>query len=93
MTLQVVKCVRNPAWFAKDDLADQGLPDRPIVDGYEAMWGPADQLSTEAAFRKKQVDTTEFIDKSLVEPVTKEIGAEFDRKEESGVIGSRAAHQ
>jgi peptide/nickel transport system substrate-binding protein len=89
VTLQVVKCVRNAAWFAKDDLASQGLPDRPIVDGYEALWGPADQLSTEAAFRKKQVDGTEFYDKSLVEPVTKEIGAEFDRKEESGVIGSR----
>jgi len=89
VTLQVVKCVRNPNWFARDDLAGQGLPDRPIVDGYEALWGPADQLSTEAAFRKKQVDTCEFYDKSLVEPVTKEIGAEFDRKDESGVIASR----
>ncbi len=89
VTLQVVKCVRNPNWFAKDDLAGQGLPDRPIVDGYEALWGPADQLSTEAAFRKKQIDSCEFYDKSLVEPVTKEIGAEFDRKSESGVIGSR----
>jgi ABC-type transport system substrate-binding protein len=89
VTLQVVKCLRNPNWFAKDDLADQGLPDRPIVDGYEALWGPADQLSTEAAFRKKQVDSCEFYDKSLVEPVTQEIGAEYDKKYESGVIASR----
>ena len=67
--LQLARCVRNPNWFAKDDLADQGLPDRPIVDGYEALWRPADQLSTEAAFRRKQVDGR-VPDKASVEPVT-----------------------
>ena len=89
VALQVVKCVRNPNWFAKDDLADQGLPDRPIVDGYEAIWRPADQLSVQAAFTKKQVDSTEFVDKLQVEPVTQELGALFDRVPESGGITSR----
>ena len=89
VALQVVKCLRNPNWFAKDDLADKGLENRPIVDGYEAIWGPADQLSTQAAFTKKQVDSCEFYDKTLVEPVTKELGAEYDQKSESGVIASR----
>jgi ABC-type transport system substrate-binding protein len=89
VALQLVKCVRNPNWFARDDLADKGLPDRPIVDGYEAVWAPADQLSVQAAFSKKQVDTCEFVDKSLVESVTRELGAEFDRKSESGWVGTR----
>ncbi len=87
--LQVVKCLRNPNWFAKDDLAGQGLPDRPIVDGYEALWRPADQLSLQAAFSSKQVDDTEFVDKSVMESVTQELGATFDRKPESGGPMSR----
>jgi peptide/nickel transport system substrate-binding protein len=87
--LQMVKCVRNPNWFAKDDLAGQGLPDRPIVDGYEALWRSADQLSLQTAFSTKQVDDTEFVDKSVMESVTQELGATFDRKPESGGPMSR----
>jgi ABC-type transport system substrate-binding protein len=89
VSLQVVKSVRNPNWFAKDDLADKGLPDRPIVDGYEGLWGPADQLSLQAAFTKKQVDETQFAEKLQVEPVTKDLGAVFDSVPESGGINSR----
>jgi ABC-type transport system substrate-binding protein len=89
VALQVVKCLRNPNWFAKDDLADQGLPDRPIVDGYEGLWGPDDQLSVQAAFTKKQVDETQFAEKTLVEPVTQELGALYDTVPESGGITSR----
>jgi len=87
--LQVVKCVRNPNWFAKDDLAGQGLPDRPIVDGYEGLWGPLDQLSVQAALTGKQVDSTQFPDKTQIESVTQELGALFDRVPESGGITSR----
>ena len=89
VALQVARSVRNPNWFAKDDLADQGLPDRPIVDGYEGLWGPADQLSVQAAFTKKQVDETQFAEKLQVEPVTQDLGAVFDRVPESGGINSR----
>jgi peptide/nickel transport system substrate-binding protein len=89
VALQVVKSVRNPNWFAKDDLADQGLPDRPIVDGYEGLWVPADQLSCEAAFKSKQVDATQFVDKLQVESVTQNLGALFDSVPESGSITSR----
>ena len=87
--LQVVKCVRNPNWFARDDLAGQGLPDRPIVDGYEGLWGPLDQLSVQAALTGKQVDATQFPDKTQIEAVTQELGALFDRVPESGGITSR----
>ena len=89
VALQMVRCVRNPSWFAKDDLADKGLPDRPIVDGYEALWRPEDQLAIQAAFSTKQVDATEFLDKSVMESVTQELGATFDRKPESGGVTSR----
>jgi peptide/nickel transport system substrate-binding protein len=89
VALQMVRCVRNPNWFAKDDLADKGLPDRPIVDGYEALWRPEDQLAIQAAFSTKQVDATEFLDKSVMESVTQELGATFDRKPESGGVTSR----
>ena len=89
VALQAVTCVRNPNWFAKGDFADQGLPDRPIVDGYEGLWEPADQLAVQAAFSSKQVDSTQFVDKLQVEPVTQELGALFDRVPESGGITSR----
>ena len=89
VALQAVKCVRNPNWFAKDDLADKGLPDRPIIDGYEALWNPEDLLSVQAAFSSKQIDATEFPDKTLVDAVTRELGAEFDRQPVSGLINSR----
>jgi ABC-type transport system substrate-binding protein len=56
--LQVVSCVRNPDWFAKDDLADKGLPDRPIIDAYETAWTPQDDTAIELAFRSKQIDWT-----------------------------------
>jgi ABC-type transport system substrate-binding protein len=89
VALQVVRSVRNPNWFAKDDLADRGLADRPIVDGYEGLWNPTDQLSVQAAFTKRQVDETQFPDKLQVEPVTQDLGAVFDRVPESGGINSR----
>ena len=89
VALQAVKCVRNPNWFAKDDFADKGLPDRPIVDGYEALWNPEDLLAVQAAFSSKQIDASEFPDKTLVEGVTRELGAEFDRQPVSGIINSR----
>ena len=89
VALQMLKCVRNPNWFAKDDLAEEGLPNRPILDGFEALWASEDELSTEAAFASKQVDFTEFPDKTQVESVTRELGAEFDRQPVSGMISSR----
>ena len=51
--LQAVRVVRNPDWFAKDDLADQGLADRPILDGFEITWLPADDTTIEIAFRSQ----------------------------------------
>ncbi len=89
VALQAVRCVRNPDWFAKDDLADIGLPDRPILDGYEAVYRPEDDTTIQAAFRSKQVDSTEFVVEANVEVVTSELGAEFDEVTETGWINSR----
>jgi peptide/nickel transport system substrate-binding protein len=87
--LQMVRCLRNPDWFAKDDLADIGLPDRPILDGYEAVYRPDDDTTIQAAFRSKQIDSSEFAVESNVEPVTAELGAEYDEVPETGWINSR----
>ena len=40
VSLQLVRLRRNPRWFARDDLADRGLPDRPLIDTYEALCPP-----------------------------------------------------
>jgi peptide/nickel transport system substrate-binding protein len=89
VTLQAVKMRRNPDWFAKDDLADQGLPDRPILDGYDVLWPVQDDTATEAAFKSKQVDGTMFVDSSNAYRVADEVGAEYDRPVVSGFINSR----
>ncbi|MDP2950643.1 MAG: ABC transporter substrate-binding protein, partial [Chloroflexota bacterium] len=89
ITAQVVKLRRNPDWFAKDDLADQGLPDRPIVDGYDALWPVQDDTATEAAFKSKQVDGTGYVDSRNVYRIAGETGAEVDRAVTSGFINSR----
>jgi len=89
VAFQVVRCLRNPDWFAKDDLADIGLPDRPILDGYEATYRPEDDTTIQAAFRSKQIDSSEFVVESNVEAVTAELGAEFDEVAETGWINSR----
>jgi len=87
--LQVVRMVRNPDWFAKDDLADQGLTDRPIVDGLESIWPPADDTATEAAFRSKQVDFTGYVDSDSVARIVEAVGAESDRGITAGWVNSR----
>jgi ABC-type transport system substrate-binding protein len=46
VTLQVVKCLRNPNWFAKDDLADQGLPITPRGGAL-----PLDELTQRPGYR------------------------------------------
>ena len=82
--LQVMRCVRNPDWFAKDDLADQGISDRPLVDAVEFIWQPADDTSIEVAFRSKQVDATWFNDNTTPDRVAQESGAFIDE----GISGS-----
>jgi peptide/nickel transport system substrate-binding protein len=73
--LQVTKVVRNPSWFAKDDLADQGLPDLPALDGFEAIWIPADDTAIEVAFTSKQVDHTQTTDHTAPDRIAEETGS------------------
>lgn len=62
--LDVVRVVRNPAWFAADDLKDTLGAGRPFLDGYEALWSPQSDATVEAAFLSKQVDTASFLDQT-----------------------------
>ncbi len=89
LALQTVRVVRNPDWFAKDDFADIGLPDRPALDGYEAIWTPQDDTTIEAAFKAKQVDTADYSDQRNVDRVAREAGAEVVTVPSTGWINSR----
>jgi peptide/nickel transport system substrate-binding protein len=89
ISVQVVKGVRNPAWFARNDRADQGLPDRPILDGYETIWYPEDDTAIEVAFRSKQVDTTGFTDRANSPRIASETGAVVDEYMDAGWLASR----
>jgi peptide/nickel transport system substrate-binding protein len=75
IALQLLRVVRNPQWFASDDLADQGLGGRPSLDGFEAIWPPADDTATEVAFRSKQVDHTGTTDHSIPDRIAAETGS------------------
>jgi peptide/nickel transport system substrate-binding protein len=89
VALQVVRMARNPDWFAKDDLVDQGLTDRPILDDLESLWPPQDDTATEAAFRSKQVDYTNYVDSDNVARIAGEVGAESDRAITAGWVNTR----
>jgi len=88
--LQVVRCVRNPDWFAKDDLADKGLPDRPIIDAYETAWTPQDDTAIELAFRSKQIDWTgSWYDYTAADRVAADTGTWAEFSPTSGWLNSR----
>jgi len=89
VTLQVIRVVRNADWFAKDDRADQGLSDRPIIDGFEAIWLPADATSVEVAFSTKQVDQTHYPDNTSPDRIATETGALIDEYLSSGWLNCR----
>jgi ABC-type transport system substrate-binding protein len=87
--LQVVSFVRNPDWFAKDRLADQGLTDRPFLDGYEVPWTPQDDTAIEAAFATKQIDWAGFTDQTNVDRVAADLDAWITEEPQSGFPNSR----
>jgi ABC-type oligopeptide transport system substrate-binding subunit len=87
--LQVMRVVRNPDWFAKDDLADQGISGRPLVDAAEFIWQPADDTSVEVAFRSKQVDATWYSDNTAPDRIAPEAGAFIDECISGSWLNSR----
>jgi len=87
--LQAVRAVRNPDWFAKDDLADKGLTDRPIIDGFETTWFPGDNTTIEVAFNSKQVDRTDYADNTSPDRIAGETGTLLDEWISSSWINSR----
>jgi peptide/nickel transport system substrate-binding protein len=89
ITLQAVKLRRNPNWFAKDDRAAEGLPDRPILDGVDPLWPVQDDTATEAAFKSKQIDGSSYEDSNNAYRIQSETGSEMDRVVTTGYINSR----
>jgi ABC-type transport system substrate-binding protein len=87
--LQVMRVVRNPDWFAKDDLADQGISNRPLVDAVEFIFQPPDDTSVEVAFRSKQVDATWYSDNTAPDRIAPEAGAFIDECISGSWINSR----
>jgi peptide/nickel transport system substrate-binding protein len=87
--LQVASFVRNPNWFARDRLADQGLPDRPILDGYDVPWTPGDDTAIEIAFTTKQVDVAGYVDQTNAERVAASLGLKLSDEPQSGFANSR----
>ncbi len=89
VALQLVRAVRNPDWFAKDDLADQGLAGRPILDGFEAIWTPEDDTAIELAFKSKQVDHAGTVDNNTPDRIAAETGTYVDEWISSSWVNSR----
>jgi peptide/nickel transport system substrate-binding protein len=87
--LQLLKVVRNPQWFARDDLADQGLGGRPALDGFEAIWPPADDTATEVAFRSKQVDHTGTSDHKIPDRIAAETGSYVEEWISASFVNTR----
>jgi ABC-type transport system substrate-binding protein len=89
VALQTVRVLRNPDWFAKDDLADKGLADRPIIDGFQTLWFPGDNTAIEVAFSGKQVDQTDFLDHDTPDRIAGDTGTLVDEIVSSSWINSR----
>ena len=89
VALQLLRVVRNPDWFAKDDLRDQGLPDLPILDGFEAIWSPEDDTAIEVAFTSKQVDHVAMGDHGSPDRVAAETGCFVEEWISSSWVNSR----
>jgi peptide/nickel transport system substrate-binding protein len=89
VALQISRGLRNPTWFAQGLLADQGLPNRPIVDLYEANWYIGDPTAMEAAFKGKQVDGFGTDDPDIVRRVASDVGMDMVQTLGSGLINSR----
>jgi len=89
VSLQISRGIRNPTWFARDLLADQGLPNRPIVERYEANYYIGDPTAMEAAFRGKQVDGFGTDNPDVVRRVASDVGLDMVQTLGSGLINSR----
>jgi len=87
--LQRILVVRNPDWFAKDDLAAQGLADRPLIDGFESLWFPGDNTAIEMAFSSRQVDHTIYVDKESPTRIAADTGTWVDEWISSSWMNSR----
>lgn len=60
----VVRLKRNPAWFARDD---EGAGSRPFLDGYAAYLSPQEDTFTRAAFSRRLIDSTPFVDSAALD--------------------------
>ncbi len=66
----VVRLRRNPNWFARDD-AGGNATGRPYIEGYDAYFSPQEDTFQRAAFDRRLVDATGFIDPAALDMARK----------------------
>jgi ABC-type transport system substrate-binding protein len=73
-----VRLRRNPDWFARDGVAGAG---RPYLDGYDAYFSPQEDAFQRAAFVRRIVDVTGFVDQGELARAHKTNLADIVREE------------
>jgi peptide/nickel transport system substrate-binding protein len=58
----VVRLVRNPQWFARDDDPGGVGTGRPFLDAYHAFYSPQEDTFQQVWFGRMAVDSTSFLD-------------------------------
>ena len=82
----VVKLLRNPAWFARDDRPDVGAG-RPFLDAYNAYYSPQEDLFEQVSFEHGRSDYANFQDvAALVRERTTNLGDVVLEESDSGAV-------
>ncbi len=76
-----VRLRRNPAWFARDDRAGDIGNGRPFLDGYDAFLSPQEDAFQRAAFERRLVDATGFLDPATLDSERKTNLADISAEE------------
>jgi ABC-type transport system substrate-binding protein len=66
-----VRLIRNPDWFARDDLASGAGGGRPYVDAVEAILSPEQDVFLQWAMEHKRIDSTGFSEVSGLDQAQK----------------------
>lgn len=82
---------RNPDWFARDDDPDGSGVGRPFIDGVDSFFAPQEDTFQRAAFDRRLVDATGFVDPAALDAArTTNLGDILLEETDSGsVLASR----
>jgi ABC-type transport system substrate-binding protein len=87
----VVRLVRNPQWFARDDDPHGVGGDRPFLDAYHAFYSPQEDTFQRVWFERLAVDTTSFLDPAVLyhEHKTNLADIQLEETDAGGFLASR----